>query len=525
MLDIAEIVVPVLAGFFIALSALLGLLWFNQRTGRLRPVADADILGVPRRFRFRNGYLIDHSDNVGFFVPEPVDRLSAWDELLEALTDIIPVAANAMRALDETGQPFQIDGTFADDTLHVIGHRDGRDVQISIATSRRAQDVLRIDRVSLDAIKAEQAALTHATDTSPALSWAVDDLGRVVWANAAYRALVARCRGEDAAQGWPQPSLFPDGEGARVGRHRRKCRDLAGTELWFDVTLAPRDDDGLGRRHALALDGVIEAEESLRSFIQTLTRSFAYVPVGLAVFDRDGQLVLFNPALMDMTGLDGAWLSRKPRLPDVLDALRDRQKIPEPRDYKTWRDSLSAGPDSTAVGPHVETWTLASGASYRMTARPQDNGATTLLLEDISAGILASRQQRQDRDLFLSLLDEAGEGVVAFDAAGTRVVDNLAGRQAWSDAGAPVALPDTLDGCLAFWRTLCRPSPLWGEIRDLRHGPLDGRTAWAEELRLLDGRRTHVRVLPQPDGRIALTFRVASGEAATEDAPATVLSA
>ena len=89
---------------------------------------------------------------------------------------------------------------------------------------------------------------------------------------------------------------------------------------------------------------MIRAEDTLRSFIQTLTKSFAVLPTGLAIFDREGQLALFNPALIDMTGLDAAFLSRRPRMTDFFDALRDLQKLPEPRDYKAWRDDLMTHP-------------------------------------------------------------------------------------------------------------------------------------------------------------------------------------
>ena len=53
---------------------------------------------------------------------------------------------------------------------------------------------------------------------------------------------------------------------------------------------------------ALPIGPTIRAEQQLRDFMQTLTNTFSHLTTGLAVFDRDKRLALFNPALTDLTG-------------------------------------------------------------------------------------------------------------------------------------------------------------------------------------------------------------------------------
>lgn len=498
-----QTLIPVLGGLLAGLGALGAVLWLAPRhKGTISVMsAEPDILSEPRRFRFRNGYLVENSENVAFLLPSPIDRLCAWDTLAAALAQVNAGIPAAFEALHDQGRPFKLSGLFGRDRITVLGLRDGPDLRVTVASAEERHTSVRIDLPSLEAMEAEIAMLSRAGDTSPALAWAVDAEGQVVWSNAAYLALVARCEGRDAAAAWPLRALFPLPEGQPAGTSRRKARDRAGDELWFEVNVSA-PENGLRHVHALSLEAVIRAEESLRTFIQTLTKSFAHLPMGIAIFDRTGRLALFNPALVDMTDLDAGWLSRKPLLADVFDCLRDRHRIPEPRDYKTWRDGLAEMGHADG-GAHQETWPLPGGLTYRVTARPQGDGAMTLFLEDVSASIAASRLHREERDMLSRLLDDVDDALVVFDAGGDRIISNGAATALWrNDAGE---LPATLDGCLAYWRALSRPSRIWGDLRAMLAQPATERAGWTDTLVLHSGEALRVAVSPLPGGRVALS--------------------
>ena len=499
------ILIPVLGGLIAGIMALSAVLWLAPRKREAWQGLDADVLSEPRQFQFRHGYLVNHSGNVGFLLPFPIDHLKAWDSLIEALSDINETVPTAFDALRDTGLPFKLEGPFGRDRVVMIGLRDGEDLRITIATAEERQGSVRIDLSSLKAMESEISMLARVGDTSPTLSWAVNDARQVVWSNAAYLERVAQCAGPDAAQGWPLHVLFPEPDDSGPGKTRRKYRDRAGIEHWFEVTTSAPDTDGLRHGHAIPLDTVIKAEDSRRTFIQTLTKSFAFLPSGLAIFDRNGQLTLFNPALMDMTGLDGAWLSRRPLLADFFDALRDRQKLPEPRDYKTWRDSLSDIERTAGRGIYIETWTLPSGATFRVTGRPQGDGAVTLMLEDISADVIADRTHRADQDMMMAVLEDLDDGIAIFEADGTRILANAAATALWGDGSA--GLPATLDGCITYWKTLSHPHSIWGELRDLIRSPDADWADWDDTIGQTKGPALRLRVSARPGGRIALTFR------------------
>lgn len=504
MFAMLSVAMPFFVGLTSGIGALVAVLFFGPRPRSQPPITNAEFLSEPRIFQFRNGYLTEHSDNVSFLISSPIDNLTAWNDLRDSLGDIHEGAPAALRTLEETGQPFRLTGTFGTDQVVILGRRDGLDLRITVSAAGEQQTAVRIDLSSLQAMEDEIAMLSRANETSPALSWAVDTEGRIVWCNAAYLAVVERFVGTDAARGWPLHPLFAEDEGVGPVRTRRKVRDGGGQEHWFEVTSSPASDNKLRLMHALSLDAVIKAEESLRGFNQTLTTSFAFLTTGVAIFDKNGQLVLFNPTLLDMTGLDGAWLSGRPRLKEFLDTLRDARKMPEPRDYKAWRDAIVALGKNGKSDPYVETWTMSGNATYRLTGRSQGDGAITLMLEDITDELTNARSNRDCQNVLLGMFEDMSSGMAIFDTDGSLLLANAALKSLWLDDKTE-DLPDTFEQCIRLWSAKTAPNSAWGDLqREARTRSV--RAEWSALLELPNGRNLEMVVKPVPKRRVSVTF-------------------
>ncbi|WP_055663089.1 PAS domain-containing protein [Jannaschia seosinensis] len=504
---------PLLGGLLTGLAALAAVLWLAPVRGRGLNGHDSDLLSEPRWFRFREGYLVEHSGNVSFLLPPPIDHLKAWDELVDALSDIDDAVPAACAALRDAGRAFKLAGTFGSDQVVILGSREGEYLRIAVSTADARRDTIRVDVASLTAMEGEVAVLARAGDTSPTPSWATNSAGQVVWANKPYLAIVESCIGPDAAHGWPIHVLFPEAPSPEPGAARRKLVDRDGEEHWFEVTATTPGPDGVRHVHATSLDAMIRAEESLRSFIQTLTRSFAALPTGLAIFDREGHLALFNPSLLDMTGLDPAWLSRRPHLSDFFDTLRAGKRLPEPRDYTAWRNALRDLGRGGSTSIHEETWNLSGGTTYRMIGRPQNDGSVTLMLENVSAQMQDSRTQWLERSVMGEVMDGMDEGYVVFDHDGRTMLSTDAARNIWTrnattdaDGTAAGAMPRTLEGCIALWKVLSLPTGLWADLRNMIREMDAERGAWTETLHLRDGRQITMQIKPLAEGRLVIGF-------------------
>lgn len=144
----------------------------------------------------------------------------------------------------------------------------------------------------------ERADLSDIVVHAPYPIWKTDVNGRVIWGNMVYLDMVPAFRGADPDTDRP---LFPVPADHASGRRSYRAglhRAGATTPEWFDVTIVETGEISLF--YAQDVNAVVSAEATQREFIQTLSKTFAQLSTGLAIFDREKTLLLFNPALIDL---------------------------------------------------------------------------------------------------------------------------------------------------------------------------------------------------------------------------------
>lgn len=357
-----------------------------------------------------------------------------------------------------------------------------------------------------DAATEEIEALREAMAAAPMLAWRENQAGDVIWANGPYLLQSCAVLSEGKELGWPLPKLFvraslkqdqPD--------HRQSLALPSGKQAWFNISTKTEESGWL--RYAVPADAAVQAEVSLREFMQTLTKTFAQLPIGLAIFDATRKLQLFNPALLDLTHLPADFLSMRPTLLSVLDAMRDRKMLPEPKDYRNWRQQLVEMEKAAASGLYEETWSLADGQTYRVIGRPHPNGALALMIEDISSEMLRSRRFRSDMELSQAVVDQFEDAIAVFDQGGQLVMSNAAYSTLWGHDPSESFGDCTLRHLTNHWRTMVAPSGLWAELEEYI-ATIGDRECWQGEARFLDGRLILCRFAPLAGGSTLARFGV-----------------
>ena len=360
------------------------------------------------------------------------------------------------------------------------------------------------------AIEAEAADLHRLVDLAPMLVWREDPAGAVRWANGAYIELALRACPEEDTLSWPLPRLFPNAPDAAGRVSLDIPADEGEQRQTLTFELSRHADSGSTLVFGVAADRLADAEGQHREFLQTLTKTFAHLPIGLALFDQDRRLAVFNPALTDLSSLQPVFLSRRPTLYDFLDALREARRMPEPKDYLDWRRRIGELEHAAAHGTHIETWALPDGQTYRVTGRPHPAGAVAFLFEDITSEVSLTRRFRSELEFGQAVIDSMPEAVAVFGPSRALVLSNAAYERLWDgeteeDESAPLP-PTTLAEALDQWRSAAHPSPVWADLSDLaRGGKAEGTTA-PREIRLKDGRAFMFRVSPLPGNAMLIGF-------------------
>lgn len=450
----------------------------------------------PIVFLFRHEGLIDATP--------PANSLMAalpgnndWHRLIAWLAMRLPDAGPALLNLGQDGRVELTGGDEAGSArLRVLAEDLGNGlVRVTLADPSAENAGIVVDSLSLAAMEQELEILRSTMDHSPMLAWRQDAAGQVTWANSAYLQLTDAVL--DRQSGWPLPPLINlnarPTQGAASASSRRVQIQHDGHVRWYDC----HTHEVTGQTVAIALpaDAAVRAERSLREFVQTLTKTFADLPIGLAIFDRDRNLQLFNPALIDLTGLATGFLTARPTLYAFLDRLREGRMVPEPKDYRTWRNQMNTLEAAASTGHHVEMWSLPGGQTYRVTGRPHPDGAVAFLFEDITSEISLTRKFRADLSLGAEVLDALEDAVAVFDANGELLMSNRRYKILWDGIDGL-----TLDDQIAHWAKTSGESPGLASLRDALHtarpqdglhgamaAPAGGLLAW--HLRALSGGR------------------------------------
>ncbi len=426
-----------------------------------------------------------------------------WDRFIAWLESAFPDAA---RWAEEKGdaETKQFDSSL--DGAKLTMERSGSRLRASLEVGPPLPVEDRIAGQSLFAIEQEIEALRANESALPYPIWRQDPLRRVIWVNDAYLDALRNLHGPDAASRWPTPPIFDADAVAEAADHDTSLRISLGRdagESWHEVHTHPAGDDLICC--AINIDQTIRAEKKLRGFTQTLTKTFADLPVGMAIFDHRKRLVVFNPALVELTQLSIGFLAGNPALGAVLDRMRDAGRVPEPRNYTAWRqkfvslDILQDGSD------FLETWTLSDGQTIRVTARPHPDGAVAFIFEDITSELSLTRRFRAELDAGQSALDQIDEAVAVFSATGILTMSNEAYRTLWGVEDHQKITPLAISDAAKIWEARSLPSMVWRQAMTFVH---EGgvRAPWSSDFTMRNGRTATFRIVPLSGGSTLIGF-------------------
>lgn len=443
-----------------------------------------------------------------------------WTGLIKRLSPRFPKLHTELRGAPDPAQAndppqkqISIGAVDAQDASHVTIERWRGFTRLEIHPDdrplRHNPDLNFVQSTKLD----ELENLRKINELSPFATWCQNSTGLITWANAAYLELckIARPTPNGTPESWPPLNIFDlkpvDTKDTVTSRQSFEAENQ--TPLWFECTSVPTPHGTL--HFALNVQKTVLAEASLREFRQTLSKTFAHLPTGLAIFDRKKHLALFNPALTDLTHLPIEFLSGKPSLFAVLDQLRSLKMMPEPKNYKTWRRQMSRLEKEAFAGVYKETWLLPGGQTYSIVGHPYPDGAVAFLLDDISSETALTHNLRQELNLNQAVLDGMAEAIAVFSVEGQLSLSNQAYCDLWKSDPQAVFGPMTIIDATRFWQEQCHPTPVWGDLREYV-STSEERAAWSADLRLRNDMLLTCKVTPIDNGATLVRFTSRSHE-------------
>ncbi len=492
------------AGFFlIALSVAIAALWIvsvAEPRNRDRDIAALDGQdGRQVHFVFDGDALYEASLPAELMLNSAPTPPTDWIGVRAHLIPRFPTLPEDWRLVQE-GISMGVHADEPADLGEITMTRKGNRLRMTLVEAQGSEPEHR-----LDLLERELQTLRQAAKGAPYPIWQTGAQGQLLWYNDAYRLLFARVTSgdKDPVKAGPLFDLDLEDSGRRM-RLRNSLKSQVSDEVfWFDITSSRFDD--VWMNYATDVNAVVSAEVAQRNFVQTLTKTFAQLSIGLAIFDRNRQLALFNPSLIDLTSLPADFLSARPNLLSFFDRLRDKHMMPEPKNYSSWREQIADLVAAATDGRYHETWTLPSGQTYRVTGRPHPDGAVAFLFEDISAEITLTRRFRSQIELGQTVIDKMGEAVAVFSPTGVLTLCNSAYRDMWGIDPENSFAEMTISDSISHWEEKCPAAPSWARARRFMTA-FGERSAWKASEKTVNGTMLDCRFEPLSGGSTFVCF-------------------
>lgn len=251
---------------------------------------------------------------------------------------------------------------------------------------------------------------------------------------------------------------------------------------------------------------VAASKDSLKRFTETLSTTFAHLSGGLAIFDADKSLHLFNPALCDLLDLDPVWLAKRPSIADFISMLREKRHLPEKKNFLEWRRLLTDLKDTGQHKSYDDEWVLPDGRVFRVTGQPHPRGAVAFLFEDISAQVSIERQHRLEVSLNQSILNGLSDGVAVIDVSGQVKFTNTALSNLFGVEFCETLMSCGISQSLENKPMITDAPDFWPKLKTYVAAP-KRLASWAQHLTAQDDTNILAGVSPLPDGSTLVVFK------------------
>ncbi|MCK0097204.1 PAS-domain containing protein [Yoonia sp. F2084L] len=494
VVELCAIVGAAIVGAFMIMSFLQSRqIGQHQHTHDAKTPADCGTV-----FLFQDNVLVDATKNAWALINHRSKSLTDYDAVLTAITAEFP---SLKATLDDPATSDIRIRSASDPSVYVDVQRQGPKLRIAIGGEEEAYENA-AKRLSQASIDAQSSLMKDISANSPQLIWHEDTAGTLLWANDAYTAARAKY---DLEAFHAMADAQVDPKGPTVQRVSVKSTD--GEDIvWFDITKIARPDGAL--YFADEATELVQALKTKTEFIQTLGKTFGDLSIGLAVFDKNRRLAVFNPALFEMTKLPIEFLSTEPTIDTFLDRLRELRMMPEPKNYTTWREQFIAVEMAAKDGTYSKNWTLPEGQVYRVKGTPHPDGAFALMFEDISAEMSLTRRFRLDIETGQAVLDTLTDAIAVFSSTGTMVMSNSAYGNLWANNSSSMLEHRVLQSEMKTWQDQCIPSAMWDDMRTFIQ-QLGARKPWSDHVLLEDGRHLACKANPIAGGMTMVRFVIA----------------
>jgi len=219
----------------------------------------------------------------------------------------------------------------------------------------------------------------------------------------------------------------------------------------------------------------------------------------------DRRIQFYNTAYVRLWQLDEGWLRSEPDYGEILEALRERRRLPEYADFPAFKqEQLSRFTEQ--VEAHHELLHLPDGATLRSVTTPHPLGGLLMTFEDVTDRLALERSYNTLIEVQRETLDKLYEGVVVFGGDLRLKLTNPAFERIWAVPPALLESEPHVAEMAEHIRTFFQDDAERGSLKSRIVDLVTERVARSGRLERSDGTVIDWAKVPLPDGATMLSF-------------------
>src|SRR5262245_44111204 len=248
-----------------------------------------------------------------------------------------------------------------------------------------------------------------------------------------------------------------------------------------------------------------EAQGELKRHVRAHADVLESLSAAIAIFNADGKLRFHNNEYSKQFGLDEDFLNSEPTLNEVLEALRERRRIPEYADFPKYKRELMRELFAL-LHPMEELLHLPDGSTLRMVAAPHPLGGVTISYEDVTDTLRLERSYNALIQVQRETLDHLYEGIAVFGSDGRLKLSNPAFSRIWGLEPHHIENEPHVSVIVDAIRRFFAQGPFWGRLRNRIISRVADRDARSGRIERTDGSVLIFSSLPLADGGCLYTY-------------------
>lgn len=449
-----------------------------------------------------------------------VDKIETINDIIQSLSASDSAALEGLwQRLEHEGQPFSLRARTADG-MRVLGiqgeKRDDNngeqliifwfsDMTHTMTTATRAA----AEKTSLEQRTAEYL---ERLETLPMPLWVRDNEGILMWCNSAYASIIESSV-ENVIGNQKELMGSKGGMGRALAARARSERELIsekhplvlqGERRLMQISEMPLSNEGQTLGIAQDMTVLDEMQSELRRFRASTQELLRALNTGIAIFNPKTQLTFYNEAFTALFPLEDVFLDDKPTIGEIMEALREKRRLPEQADFrmykKQWQDRFTS-----LIAPHEEMMHLPDGTAIRMIVVPHPMGGLFMTFEDVTSRLELESSYNTLIAVQRETIDNLAEGLAVWRSDARLALFNPAYVQLWG------LKPKDLEGTPHASAIIHKLEPFftpehWNEVSDILQQATLSRQETRGRLTLKDGRVVEYATVPLPDGGMLNRF-------------------